>query len=125
MNMSTSEKSGTGLPANVAGALSYLFGAVTGVLFYALETDKSVRFNALQSIFATVAMIVLWVVVTVVSAVLAFIPILGWIIGVLLWLVLSFGGLVLWLYLMWTAFQGKTWRLPYIADMVDKYAPAQ
>jgi uncharacterized membrane protein len=122
--MSTPQQSGTGLPANIAGALSYLLGAVTGILFYVLEKDKFVRFHALQSIFLTVAWIVLWIVISVVSAILAIIPVLGWIIGILLWLVVALGGLALWLYCMWTAFQGKTWRIPYLADMIDKYVPA-
>jgi uncharacterized membrane protein len=122
--MSTEQKSGTGLPANVAGALSYLFGAVTGVLFYVLEKDKFVRFHALQSIFVTVALIVLSVAVSIVSAILGVIPVLGWLIDLLLWLALSLGTLAFWLYLMWTAFQGKTWRVPYLADMIDKYVPA-
>ena len=121
--MST-QQSGTGLPANVAGALSYILGAITGILFYVLEKDKFVRFHALQSIFLTVAWVVIWIVVTIVSTVLAIIPVIGWIIALLLWPIVALGGLVVWLYAMWTAFQGKTWRVPYLADMVDKYAMA-
>ena len=42
---------GSGLPENVAGALAYVLGPVTGVLFLVLEKkSKFVRFHAMQSL---------------------------------------------------------------------------
>ena len=35
----TEEKKGTGLPKNTTGALSYVLGPVTGVIFYVLENE--------------------------------------------------------------------------------------
>ena len=52
---------GTGLAPNVAGALSYVLGLVTGILFVLLERDRFVRFHAFQSILVSVAWIVFWV----------------------------------------------------------------
>ncbi len=121
MQQQPQAQSGTGLPPNVAGALSYVLGAFTGIVFFVLEKDRFVRFHALQSIILTVAWIVAWILVTIISTVLAFIPILGWIIGLLLWLVVAFGGFALWLYLIVKAYQGASPRLPYLADMADKY----
>lgn len=104
----------TGLPANVAGALAYVLGPITGVLFFVLEKDnRFVRFHAAQSIVVWVAYIVIGFVLGMLSAVLAFIPIIGWLIGMLV----SFGwgllGFALWLWLMWQAFQGNEWEVPF------------
>jgi uncharacterized membrane protein len=115
---------GTGLPTNVSAALSYVLGALTGILFYVIEKDQFVRFHAMQSIFFTGAWVIAWIILSVLGAILAAIPILGWLLGLILTLVLGLGGFIMWIYLMLTAFQGKTYRLPYIAPMVDKYAVA-
>ncbi len=51
-----------GIPANLAGALCYLAGFVTAVVFLAVDPhrhDRFVRFHAFQSIFFSVAWIVL------------------------------------------------------------------
>jgi len=114
---------GTGLEANVAGALSYLLGALTGILFLVIDGQRPfVRFHAMQAIALTVAVVVLWVVLGVASAILAVIPIIGWLIGILLSLVLSLGSLVLWLYLMYRAWQGDEWEIPVVGAWARKLA---
>jgi uncharacterized membrane protein len=104
------EKSSTGLEANLAGALTYLLGPITGILFLVLEKEsKFVRFHAMQS---TITFIVLFVV----SLVLGMIPILGW----LLLLPLQLAILVLWLFLMFKAFKGEKFKLPTVGDMAER-----
>ncbi len=95
---------------NLMGALTYLLGFVTGIIFLLLEKkDKFVRFHAMQStivfggIFAA-------------NIVLGFIPILGWMVGLLL----SLASFILWIVLMWKAFQGETYKLPYVGEMAEK-----
>ncbi|HJZ12452.1 MAG TPA: hypothetical protein VJ521_09895, partial [Acidobacteriota bacterium] len=45
------EQSKLKLDPNLAGALCYLFGCLSGILFFVLETEnKRIRFHALQSI---------------------------------------------------------------------------
>jgi len=106
---------GTGLEPNVAGALSYILGALTGILFLVLDGQRPfVRFHAVQSIVLTVALVVLWIVLGVLSMVLAVIPIIGWLVGILLSLGLSLGGLILWLYLMYRAWSGDEWEVPFV-----------
>ena len=62
-------KTSTGMQANVAALLSYGFGWITGLVFYLIEKEnKFVRFHAFQSIVVFGAL-------TVLSIVLAFIPI--------------------------------------------------
>lgn len=104
------EKSSTGLEANLAGALTYLLGPITGILFLVLEKEsKFVRFHAMQS---TITFIVLFVV----TLVLGMIPIFGW----LLLLPLQLAILVLWLFLMFKAFKGEKFKLPTIGDMAER-----
>ena len=48
-----SAAAGTGLTRNIAGALAYSLGIITGILFMVLEPyrrDRFVRFHAMQSI---------------------------------------------------------------------------
>lgn len=105
----------TGLQPNVAGALCYLLGVITGVAFLVLEKEnRFVRFHAAQSIVISIAMIALSIALSILSGVLAFIPILGWIVALLLSLVIGFGSFALWLFLMWQAFQGKEWEAPVV-----------
>lgn len=104
----------TGLPANVAGALAYVLGPITGVIFYLLEKDnRFVRFHAAQSIAVFVMMFIVGIVLTILGTILGFIPILGWIVAMLLSFGLSIVSFVLWIYLMWQAFQGNEWEAPF------------
>lgn len=117
---------GTGLDTNVAGALSYILGALTGILFLVIDGHRPfVRFHAMQAITVTVGMIVLSIGLMVVSAILAVVPILGWLLGLLLSLGLSAGGLVLWLYLMYRAWQGDEWEVPVAGKWARQLADQQ
>ena len=58
----------TGLPANVAGALAYVLGAITGVILYVLEREnRFVRFHAAQSIVVSCVMFLLGIVLGIVG----------------------------------------------------------
>ena len=114
---------GTGLEPNVAGALSYILGALTGILFLVVDGQRPfVRFHAMQSIVLTVTLVVLWIVLGVAGMVLAVIPIIGWLIGILLSLGLSLGGLILWLYLMYRAWSGDEWAVPFVGGWARQIA---
>ena len=108
----------TGQQPNVAGALSYLLGIITGIAFLVLEKEnRFVRFHAAQSIVISGAYIVFWIAFSILTTVLAMIPVLGWIVGILAVIVslgLGLGFFVLWLFLMWQAFQGKEWEAPIV-----------
>ena len=113
----SSEASTTGLAPNIAGALAYVLGPLTGVIFLVVEKDsRFVRFHAAQAVVVGVAVIVLSIVVSIVSAILAVIPLLGAIVAALLGLAVSLGTFVLWLLLMWKAFNGEEWSVPGTGD---------
>jgi uncharacterized membrane protein len=122
----------TGLDENVAGALSYLLGILTGLVFFVVEKDNQyVRFHAAQSIavfgIVFVGSIVLGVVGTAVSALFVAGGTGGFVIGSLLslalflvWSVFGLAALALWVYLMVRAYQGKTPRIPIAAGIADR-----
>ncbi len=61
----------TGLQNNAAGALAYLGGLITGILFLVIDpykTDRFVRFHSFQSIYFNVAWIGLWIVWMIVGS---------------------------------------------------------
>jgi uncharacterized membrane protein len=103
----------TGIEPKVGAALAYILGLLTGVLFLALEKDnRYVRFHAAQSIAVSLILIALHIGVRLVSAFLAFIPILGPLVVLFLTLGLALGTFVLWAALMWRAYEGHEWELP-------------
>lgn len=108
---------GTGLAPNVAGALAYLLGPITGILFLVVEKEnRFVRFHAMQSTVLSIA----WIIVTFGLSFFTAVPVLGWIVGILLSFVLGLAGFILWLLLMWKAFQGEEWELPVVGPFARK-----
>ena len=119
----------TGLDENVAGALAYLLGALTGIVFVAVERDNEfVRFHAAQSIVVFGGLLLVSVGVSVLSTILTagaggaglFVFGLLSLFLSLLWLVVLLAGVVLWLYLMVRAYQGETPRVPVAAGLADR-----
>ncbi|GAA0453647.1 DUF4870 domain-containing protein [Alkalibacillus silvisoli] len=104
------KKSSTGLENNVAGMLSYLFGFVTGIIFLLVEKDsKFVRYHAFQSIF-------IWLSLFVISMVIGFVPLIGWLISLLLAPV----GLIIWIACMIMAYQGKWFKFPVVGNIAEE-----
>src|SRR5215204_2867248 len=93
----TVAKSSTGLDENIAALLSYIFGWVSGLVFFLMEKEsRLVRFHAMQSILLSVAAIVILVVFWIIAGVASLV--LGYISGILsflLWIVTILVGGVL------------------------------
>ena len=118
----TAPQGTTGLAPNVAGALSYLLLPITGILFLVLEKEsRFVRFHAAQAVGVGIALFAVNVVLVVLSTVLAVIPILGWLIGLALSMVVGLGSFCLWLYLMYRAYSGDEWEVPLVGPQVRRY----
>ena len=102
------EKTSTGFDANVAAALSYLVGFVTGIIFLLVEKEnKFVRFHAMQSTL-------LFVGIVAIDIFLQLVPILGALVVIFVVIPLS---AFLWLYLMFRAYQGDEFKLPLVGQM--------
>jgi uncharacterized membrane protein len=116
----------SGLQPNSAGALTYLAGFITGIIFLVIDpfkTDRFVRFHAFQSIFFNVAWIGFWIIWMIAGMVLGAITKgLFFLIELPVNLLLMVGGFCLWAYLMYSASQGKTFRLPVIGALAAKQA---
>jgi len=115
----------TGLEENVAAALCYLVGVLTGILFLVLEPynrNPVIRFHAFQSIFAWIAAIVIGMGLSMFSYPIAALPFIGWLVDILLWLAFSLGVLVLWLFLMYKAYNKERFVLPVIGAWAEKQA---
>lgn len=116
----------TGLHPNAAGALAYLAGIVTGILFLVIDpykSDRFVRFHAFQSIFFNVAWIALWMAWMVLGLVLGAVTKgLFFLLQVPIDLLLMIGGFALWAFLMYSAYQGKQTKLPVIGALAAKQA---
>ena len=108
------EKTSLGMEENIEGALCYVLGWVTGIVFYLLEKEnKFVRFHALQSILVFLPLSVIY---WIFGWMLWWIPFIGWAISILLGLLMF----ILWIVLMIKAYQGEKFKLPIVGDMAEK-----
>lgn len=121
---SANQSSGAGLTMNMAAALCYVLGAITGILFLVLEpykNDRFVRFHAMQSILYTVACVIFGIVWSIVWGILT--SIAGfWVLAVdaPLGLLVSLGIFVFWLFLMFQAYRQREYRIPLLGDIAAK-----
>lgn len=107
--MADDKKGLTGLPRNVAASLSYVLLFLSGIVFLILEKDPFVRFHAMQSI-----------------VVFGFIFILQWVFAITIFLVplsglLAIGAFILWLILIYKAWKGEEWEVPYLGKYARKF----
>ncbi|MDO8886563.1 DUF4870 domain-containing protein [Candidatus Oleimmundimicrobium sp.] len=117
------QTSSTGMDPKVAALLSYLFGWVSGLIFFLIEKeDKYVRFHAMQSILLSVACIVIMIALNIILGILMFVADIFGIFFAIVSPLFSLAFFVLWIMLMVKAYQGEKWKLPIIGDMAEKYA---
>ena len=114
-----------GLDANVAAGLSYLLLIVGGLIFFFGEKHNHfVRFNAMQSILLNLVALVVFCAFFILqfffyaTTLLAALGTAALCLGFLA----LFSGLALVILLALFAFEGKTFRLPVLANYADKYA---
>ena len=124
-------KSSTGLDENIAALLSYIFGWLSGLIFFLIEKDsRLVRFHAMQSLLLNISLVVIAIVLWVVWIVMFFIGgaigdlvgTLFGLIGTLLWVVFWIGILVAWIICLVKAFQGQYFKLPIIGNFAEKFS---
>ena len=112
------KKSSTGMEPKIAVLLAYLFGWIGGLVIWLLEKEnKFVKWNALQALILGIVEVGGIIIFT---AILGWIPFIGFLFLALGWLIWS-AGWILGIVAIVMAFQGKTFRIPGIASLTDKY----
>lgn len=105
------EKTASGLDENVAGALTYALGWITGLFFLVTESsNRSVRFHAVQSVILFGGLSIAWLVSMS-------IPPIGWFLAFVVIPPLS---AVLWLLLMLKAYQGERFKVPFVGEIAEQ-----
>ena len=108
--MASPRKTASGFDENVAAALCYGLGWVTGLLFFATEPENSfVRFHAMQSMVVFGAAFIAFLVCLS-------IPFLGWILSIFIF----YASAALWLILMFKAYQGERFKLPVAGEIAEQ-----
>jgi uncharacterized membrane protein len=124
-------KSSTGLDENIAALLSYIFGWVSGLIFFLIEKDsRLVRFHAMQSILLNAVAIVVgiglwitWVVIAIVFSQIS--DVLGSLVGIIFGLLIF----VFWLLILIAvvmclikAYQKQYFKLPVLGNFAEKFS---
>jgi uncharacterized membrane protein len=108
---------------NAASALCYALGLITGVLFLLIapyNQNRTVRFHAFQSIFLTVAVIIIAIAVGIVESILG--GVLGWWFAAIVGFVFNLACLALWIAMIVTTYQGRSIPLPIIGPIAQQQA---
>ena len=106
-----------GMEENIEGALCYVLGFVTGIIFLILEKDnKFVKFHAVQS---TLTFLGLTVFGWIVSSIMFWSGL--WLFG-MVWSLIWLLELILWIVLMLKAYQKEIFKLPIVGDIAAKQA---
>lgn len=111
------KKTSMGLDENVAGALCYVLGFLTGIVFYVMEKDnKFVKFHAVQSIAVFLPLMVLnWIISSMIFWSYSMMGLFGIITSII-----SLIALILWIILILKAYQGEKYKLPIVGDIAEK-----
>ena len=105
------DQTASGLDENVAGALAYGLGWITGALFLLFEpSNRFVRFHAWQSVIIFGALSLAWFIAVA-------IPLFGTIVAFVIIPPLS---AFLWLFLMYKAYNKQRYKIPYAGDMAEQ-----
>jgi len=97
--------------SKVLAAVAYILTWLTGLIIYLVadKNDKYARYHAVQAIVFGVA-------VMVIGFVLGFIPIIGWILSPIYWLLVLIAIIVFAV----KAYKGEKFKLPIAGDIAEK-----
>ncbi len=109
----------TGLSENAASGLAYVtfIPAIVFLVTPPYNQNQNIRFHSWQSIFLTIACIVIDVALTV----LLQLPFFGFM-TLALWPLVGLAFLIIWILVLLKAFNGQRLKLPVIGDLAEKQA---
>lgn len=97
------------------GVLAYFLGPVTGIVLLLVEKKNAfIRFHAMQSTIFLGSYLLLT------QFVFNIVPVVGPILSFFFSPVISLIVFLLWIFLMWKAYSGEKYKLPYIGDLAEK-----
>lgn len=104
------KKTTLGLDENIEAILTYAGIWLTGLIFLFIEKDNNhVRFHAMQSLITFFSLFII-------SSLILVIPVFGVIISSFI----TFVGTILWFLLMYKAYNGEIFKLPFIGDLAEE-----
>jgi uncharacterized membrane protein len=106
---------------NVAGALCYALGFITGIIFLVLapyNQNRTVRFHAFQSIFLHLSWIAIFFALLFLRVIMHGLGFITFLFSPLI----SFAFFALWIYMLISTYQGKKVVLPVIGPLAEKQA---
>lgn len=106
-----------GLDENVAGLLCYILGWITGLIFLLIDKRPFVKFHAAQAIAMSIGATVLYFVLGIFIGMMHFMH-LG-LLAFLLYPLLGLALFILWIFVMYKAYQHEKFKLPIIGDLVE------
>jgi len=119
-----SKKSSTGMEPKIAVLIAYLFSWLGGLIIWLMEKEnKFVKWNALQALILGICefiimIIFLWILAPIflsnfLFGVATLFSVIGWLCSVALFVVA--------IICIVMGFQGKTFRIPGVSSLTDKY----
>jgi uncharacterized membrane protein len=115
-----SKMADSGLAENIAGALCYAFGWVSGLVFLLIDKRPFVRFHAAQSIVVFGGLQLLYIVLGQIFFRGFYYGAYGFFsLASLLFGALELVALILWIVLMVKAYQGEKYRIGPISGLTD------
>lgn len=110
----------SGIEENVAGLLSYILGWITGLIFFLIDKRPFVRFHAAQSILLNIALFVVYFAIAVGFGFFRMIG-LGFF-SLFIWPLIGLVAFILWVFLMYKAYQHEKFMLPVIGGIAEGMA---
>jgi uncharacterized membrane protein len=96
------------------GAIAYLGMWVTGIILLLVEKkNANIRFHAMQSVLVFGGL-------HIATIVIGIIPFIGGFMSIFVIPAVWLATFVLWLFLMWKAYNGEKYMLPYIGEIAVK-----
>ncbi len=116
----------TGLNPRLEALLSYLFGWVSGLVFFVIERkNKYVRFHAIQSFLYFGSLAIVLGILKLVGGILGSIFLIGFVLGFIFNIAIFLVGFVVfvsWVYLMVQAYRGKKTKIPFFGDYAERFS---
>ena len=109
-----------GIQENVAGLLCYIAGWISGLIFLLIDRRPFVRFHAVQSIGLNIGIVVIYMAVAFSFVMLHFLH-LGFL-ALAVYPLLGVAILVVWVFMMYKAYQHEKFLLPIIGNIAEGMA---